>query len=394
MPRRQQASVLVIVLVTIVFATSALLLFIERAADDLIVPMRTNDSNKLRSEAYSALDTTLAVLVDFNTVNGGLRSPSEGWNDPLTWAGFTPSVDSRTVEVTFVDESGKISLPTATAANLTNLFSSWGMADQDSQTLIDGLFTWMKRNYTPTSATAETSADYQQDPIPFTPPGRSLRSWSELSSITSVNALFFDSNGVLTDLGKRFEASFSLYSFASSNVNGGLHDTIVALGSSGSGTALLDDTAVQKLLDYLGGTGATQLGVQGASFFKTIAQVSSTAGVRVRTTQLGTTISALRVNVTVKEGQAFFLLSAVVAPTGGATVVAAPALTANATTTTTGSTVTEAPTAPPALNYPFTILELTETDQNPALTSNATTSNSTTDSSPFPAPDAGSQPSS
>lgn len=400
MPRRRQASVLVIVLVTIVFATTALLLFIERAADDLIVPIRTNDSNRLRSEAFSALDTTLAVLVDFNQVNGGLRSPSEGWSDPLTWAGYSPSVDGRTVVVSFEDESGKISLPTATQANLTNLFTYWGMASQDIQTMIDGLFTWMNLRYTPTSATAETAADFQQDPIPFNPPGRSLRTWNELAAITSVKALLFDENGNLNELGKRFEADFSLYSFTSSNVNGGNHDVIVALGSgttSASGNGLLDDTAVQKILDYLAGTGSTLVGggTQSAGFIKQTTDIGNIAGTRVVTTKLTTVISALRVNVTVKEGQAYFKLSAVVAPpTGGATVVAAPALAGNATTTTSGSTVTAAPTAPIALNYPFTILELSETDQDPALTANTTTSNATTDSFSFPAPAASLQPSS
>ncbi len=407
MPHRRKASVLVIVLVTIVFATTALLLFIERAADDLIVPIRTNDSNRLRSEAFSALDTTLAVLVDFNNVNGGLRSPAEGWNDPLTWAGYTPSVDSRTVVVSFEDESGKISLPTATQANLNNLFTYWGMSTQDSQTMIDGLFTWMKTTYTPTSATAETVSDYQQDPIPFNSPKRSLRTWNELASITTVKALLFDENGNLNDLGKRFEADFSLYSFTSSNVNGGNHDVIVALGSGNSGAngnGLIDDAAVQKVLDYLAGSGSTVLagGSQSGGFFKNTTDVGTVAGVLINYNKLTTVITALRVNVTVKEGQAYFKLSAVVAPpsaTGaaagsGATVVAVPALTGNATTTTTGSTVTAAPTAPIALSYPFTILELSETDQDPALTANATTSNTTTDSFPFPAPAASLQPSS
>ena len=86
-PLCRRGSVLLIVLVTLVFATSALLLFIEKAGTDLLVPIREADANRLRLEAYSALETTLAVLEDFREVSEGLHSPAEGWSDPLAFAG-------------------------------------------------------------------------------------------------------------------------------------------------------------------------------------------------------------------------------------------------------------------------------------------------------------------
>ena len=87
-PRRERATVLVIVLVTLLFATTALLLFIEKASTDLIVHVRDSDRVRLRQEAYSALETTLAVLVDFQEVLGGLHSPAEGWAEPLEWGDY------------------------------------------------------------------------------------------------------------------------------------------------------------------------------------------------------------------------------------------------------------------------------------------------------------------
>ena len=51
----RRASVLVVVLVTLVLATIALTLFIERATDDLLVETREADARRLRLEAYSAL---------------------------------------------------------------------------------------------------------------------------------------------------------------------------------------------------------------------------------------------------------------------------------------------------------------------------------------------------
>ncbi len=81
--KARRGSVLIIVLVSLVFATAALVLFIEKAETDLLVPIREADAARLRLEAYSALETTLAVLEDFRIVSDGLHSPAEGWTDPL-----------------------------------------------------------------------------------------------------------------------------------------------------------------------------------------------------------------------------------------------------------------------------------------------------------------------
>ena len=62
---------MVVVLVTLLFASVALTLFIEKASDDLLVESRVAAARRLRFEAYSALETPLAVLQDFQLVNGG-----------------------------------------------------------------------------------------------------------------------------------------------------------------------------------------------------------------------------------------------------------------------------------------------------------------------------------
>ena len=93
----------------------------------------------------------------------------------------------------------------------------------------------------------------------------------------------------------------------------------------------------------------------------------------------GTTISALRINVTVHQGRSQFRLTAVVAPPGGATTVLAnPALTAQpekdsagqtdaakTTTTNPSSTPTTTTTGGKKLNYPFTLLEIRENVEIP-----------------------------
>src|SRR3954467_14243784 len=98
-PRQaERGSVLVIVMITLIFTTFALVAFIEKASGDLLVEARAAESARLRAEAYSALETTLAVLDDFRTVGNGLHNPAEGWGNPLDFAAWTPH-DGRTVEV-------------------------------------------------------------------------------------------------------------------------------------------------------------------------------------------------------------------------------------------------------------------------------------------------------
>ncbi len=107
MRRSKKASVLLVVLITILFTAFALVAFIDKASNDLLVEARAAASNRLRVDAYSALEVTLGVLNEFLQVDGALHSPAEGWGDPLEFAGYEPA-SGRTVEVTFEDESGKL----------------------------------------------------------------------------------------------------------------------------------------------------------------------------------------------------------------------------------------------------------------------------------------------
>ncbi len=363
--RRQKASVLLIVLVTIAFASAALIAFMERADDDLIVPMRQTGANRMRGEAYAALETVLAVLVDFRAANNNnLRHPAEGWDDPLhfDWVNYTPANPNRTVTVTFEDESGKMSLPAAIAngngQNIANFFAFKGLPTEEATLLKDSFLAWTT-TYTPTASGASDATIYQQDTIPFTPPRRSLRSWEELRSIDGVKDYFYDSNGALTELGKRFIGAFSLYNFPSSNVNGGKPDTLAVLAN-------LDIDQQRAVLDYLHGGGAGTASIPNLGYFTNAGQVGTLAGVLSPTAGLDVNITALRINVTVKEGLAVYTLSALVTWPGGATATAAPAPPAQATTPSNGTTVTTAPLTTPNLQYPYTILDVTENDLDPA----------------------------
>jgi general secretion pathway protein K len=368
--KAERGSVILIVLITILFATSALTLFIEKASNDLLVDAREADADRLRIEAYSALETTLGVLEDFRSVIGQLHSPAEGWGAPLLFAGYTPG-EGRTVEVAFQDESAKISLPNADAPTLISVFKSWNIPQATAEKLADALLGWMKKDYVPSTASAPRAEDYDRGELPFVPAERPLRSFSELATIEYVRDLFFDENGEPTPLYQQFVNSFSLYSYKQPNINGGNPAALAGIG-------IEDSSQWKRVSDYLSGSGA--LGQKGSGYFKDGTQVAALLGGTSPAAQMSTQISALRVIITVHEGRASFRLNTVVAPKGGARL---PALSDRETKETTaqpqGETASSNAAVPAqstqnaksnseskSLNYPFTILEIRENDETPA----------------------------
>lgn len=350
---------LVVVLVTLLFATAALVAFIDKAADDLVVASRESTDDRLRPEAYSALNVVLAVLEDFRIVNGGLRSPAEGWGDPLEFAGWEPRPGCE-VQVTFQDESAKISLPKVEAATLMNLFDAWGITQNDAEQLVDALFSWMKKDYVPRSS---WSSDYERGAIPYEPPLRSLRSYGELAAIDVAQDIFYDEKGRPNLLWDRFTSAISLLEFAQTNLNGASGDVLAALGVS-------DPTQQQRIAEYVSGTGSREY--SGPGYFETPTEVSALIGSGSLPASAGTQISALRVNIALREGGTVFRLSVVIAPPGGATPV--PASTGSQGSDAAGEERGE-PGAGPAnapkagvngdddskkIKYPFTLLEIRE----------------------------------
>ena len=369
----RRGSVLLIVLVTLVFTAFALTIFIEKAGTDLLAEIREADAGRLRSEAYSALETTLGVLEDFRIVGNGLHSPAEGWSDPLGFAEYQPMQAGRTVEVTLEDESAKLPLTSVKPELLIDLLKYWQVSQTDAERLTDALMGWIKKDYVPTSAGAPRIEDYEATPLPFDPPGRSLRFFSELLAIEGVRQAFFDENGLPNDLYRHFTETFSLYRYNQPNINGNRLEPLLAQN-------IYDDEQQRRVTEYLTGAGSYQ--TQGPGFFKSARMIAAVAGGQPSKLGYGTTVQALRIHVTVREGQSSFVLTAVVAPQGGAKVVPPSNVKSTTTTTTDKSGVTTTTTTdsaaqptqnqssspttavptPVKLNYPFTFLEIREND--------------------------------
>jgi general secretion pathway protein K len=360
MLRKKRASILLIVLITIAFASLALVSFIDRASNDLIVSAREAEANRLRADAYSALEVTLGVLNEFVQADGALHSPAEGWSDPLGFAGYEPA-SGRTIEVTFEDESGKLSLPHADANQLTNLFQSWGVTPTDAEQLADALLTWMSKDHV--ASTDAGTPDYDRAAIAYAAPQRSLRSFDELAAIDFVNKKFYDENGQPNALWHRFASAFSLYDFNPPNLNSAGSGTLTALGQS-------DPTLQHQISSYLKGT--DEYKNQGPGYFKTPADANNLFGAQAVPQGVGTQIMALRIIVTVHQDNSSFRLSTVVTQQNQAKTIASTEQTSTSDNTASnnaaGTTTNNSPnptnsasaTTSVQLNYPFTLLEVHE----------------------------------
>jgi len=366
-PDRQHASVIVIVLITLVFATTALLLFIERASTDLVVHVRDADRMRMRLEAYSALETTLAVLVDFEEILGGLHSPEEGWSEPLKWADYQPE-EGYEVAVDFVDESGKLSFPRVDYQTWVDLFITWGVLESDAELWADSLMGWSQQDYVPVSFDAPEAKDYERDPIGFLPPARPLRSFSELKAIENIREVFFDKLGAPTDYFRRFQEAVSLFDYDSPNMNSAPESVLAALGK-------YDENQQSLLSDYRRSEGAYR--GRSAGYFTSADDVSSVLGEQGVVAGFGALIQALRINITVSQASSSYQLSVVIAPENGASVVSAPAIPRKESTREEGIEETSQPRRassaaeqianqdsdsdePIDLEYPFTLLEIRE----------------------------------
>ena len=364
-----RSSIIILVLVTLLFTVVALVVFIEKAGVELMVDVRTSQAKRLRVEALSALEVTLAVLEDFREADNGLHSPAEGWGDPLAWADYSPS-EGRTVEISFQDESGKIPLSHIDVTTLTSLFTYWQMAPADAEKLADAIAGWMKQGYVYSSA---LTPDYQDALPAYAEPGRPMRSFQELSAIAYAKDVFFDENGLPSANYWRFVNDVSVFNYPQPDANGANPDVLAAVGQ-------YTDAQMQRMTDYTSGKG--QYAQEGQQWFKDTTTMGAVAGVGGNATQFATTITALRVNITVHEGHTLYRMSAVVAPQGGATTnqtnavnptaaassaspTAATSVTATAQPSTTASSAATAAAAAQSINYPFTLLQVLEDDEIP-----------------------------
>ncbi len=345
----RRGSVLVVVLVTLLFAALLLTRMIETGSPDLLIAMRQADRARLRADAYSALETTLAALVDFRTVDGGLYAPVQGWADPLGYAGYAPR-EGVAITVTFDDESAKLSLPRLNPDTLNALLVQLGLVASDAARVTDALMVWMRNGHIATESATSARVYEQADP-PSQPPYRSLRSFDELAAVAVARDFFYDAEGRPQPLLKAFKRVVSLYEFNTTNLNAAGESVLLASGWDTSQSGQL-----QRYLTTPVSTTRTR------PYLSSLQEARGQVG-NAATRNFGAQIQLLRINVTVRQGAAQLQLSALVTWSGQARLPAPLAPNPGNTT----AAAQPAVGAPPnqaaganTLRYPFTVLELSE----------------------------------
>lgn len=359
--RARRGSVIVVVLVTLMLAALMLVKFMESTAVELTLATRQADRDRLRGDAYAALETALAVMAEIKAIDDGLRSPEQGWGDPYAYAGETPR-EGVAVSFTFTDESGKASLPNLDQEELVDMALALGLTEFDARNFADGLLVWTKRDHVPQTIDAEAS-NYERALLPHEPPGRGLRSWDELRAVRVARDFVYDEDGALTPFGAALRENASLYAFSGSNVNSLAPALGLARGWDLSQLALIND--------YRAGRTGRPAGAP--PWFRSAGELAPLLGANANTAKLDATVKLLRVRVEVREGAASAALVAWVAleddialpavSTGreeGAAGGAADSPQTRAGGGTTGGGG-ERSGAAQRLNYPFSILEIVET---------------------------------
>lgn len=346
--RGTRGSVIVVILALITLAAFLISGFVERSLTEMLVESRARIADRLRADAHSALEGTLAVLADYQAADNGLRSPAQGWGEPLEELGF-PARPGTTVEVRFEDETGRISLPRLDAPELEQLGVYYGLREDQAKLFAEALVVWTKANGSSTRFETDPRNYEYRDP-PHRPPGRALASFGELAAIAGVRDLLF-TDGQPNAVHERFVQGVSLFDFPASNLNSATADTLAFAG--------LDDGQSQRLLDLNSGAALRTPGRP--PYFRSVAEARTDAGITGPLAGLDTRVYCLRITVTVREGGTAFHLIATIRPGGSSAGAEARTNAANAPGgTNNGSPPDNEAAAAKSLNYPFTILALEE----------------------------------
>jgi Type II secretion system (T2SS), protein K len=376
---RRRASVIVVVLITLMLASLMIVQFIDTSAVELVLATRAADRTHLKADAYAALETALAVMSEIKQVdNGKIYAPAQGWDDPYGYSGESPR-DGLEVKFEFKDESGRISLPTLKFDDMILLAEALGLEEHDAKRFSDGLYTWMKADHVPQDIEAEASR-YERGALPHKAPLRSLRSWDELRAVSVANTYVYDEDGALTPFGAALRENLSLYRYNGANIN--------AVVPAWFTLHKWDEFQQATVTNYMSGSAPRPAGAP--KWFRSTNEVGKVIGAKIDLSGLSTEVRLLRIYITLKEGAANMRLNALVAlddnvalpattpadgpaaaaPDAAANGTAAPAArTPAATKPATGgaNATSSASGADPKLNYPVRILEISFDSGPPVL---------------------------
>jgi general secretion pathway protein K len=312
--KQRRGSVVIVVLVLVALGSMLMLRLIDDNSLELSLASREADRQRLRSEAWSEAELLVATLAEIRQIDSSrMHVPEQGWGDPHSYAGIGVR-PGLTVTYTFEDESAKLSLPTLSLIDLTNLFEALGLTLRDAQSVSDALYTWMKPSHEAQDEQASSLA-YERAGLSFHQPERSLRSFDELRSIGVVRNFFFDEDSRPKQLFEDFKRCVSLYQFSATNVN--TCDPLI-LKSKG-----FDDRQIELTLAFR--TDSSRRPSMSAPYFRSMTEYRSLVAGATNTAGLGTLCRLLRARITLREGRAVHEVAVLVSFDTAATFPAAMA---------------------------------------------------------------------
>ncbi|MGH8017472.1 MAG: general secretion pathway protein GspK [Opitutaceae bacterium] len=347
------------ILVLIVVLSAVLVQFTEKGMTEIIAEGHYVERNRMRITAFSALETTLAVMADVIAIDGSLTTPEQGWADPLAVAGFDPGESTR-VEVSFEDESGKLPLANLDEGTLYLLFTEMGLPIEDSLKLTHSLLDWIDEDDEARIDGAE-SETYAAAEWPYMGSNRPVAHLEELAVVDGFSALFFDEAGRPNDWFRLFTDAVTPYETGNLNANSVSDLGLRAFAGFG-------DPQVDVLRTYLAGADGIR-GTEDDRYFAEGGEVSTLLGELPSGISLGVTADVIRVRIDVFEGDSHYGLAAMVQPsqpgaTGGDGDGGRPGRPQRPRPPAQGDTRSTEATGGPGeseeVPYPFVFLELTE----------------------------------
>jgi type II secretory pathway component PulK len=295
--KTKRGSAIVMTLFLVLLASLAMSRFIERAYSEILGEAVHIERHRLRFEAFSVLEATVASVYDIFRMTGALHSPEQGWADPVEYAGIVLP-EGLTVNVSYVDEMGKISLPVAGRDRLMRLFEVLGFMPVEAEDLAEALLEWTG---TEGAGLNSNLLDYERAELPYLPPRRPLRTLHELAAIHGFRQHFFDAQGVPNQLFHQMEALVSLYRFNQVNINTA-SPLVIRIWSNltEQEAANLERSVPQGNSEF--------------PYFRNLQEASAAYGFPIPDALYAVATTCLRVNITVSEGGSSYVLSAVLAP--------------------------------------------------------------------------------
>lgn len=303
--RSRAGAALLVVLGFVVLLAMLTIGILKNAQREILWQAEGYARPQLEIAACTALESALAVIANFQNIDGAVYAPQQGWSDALALAGFeyVPAenawrFDEKTlISVSFFDESSRFPINKLSESELTALFIALGISDSDAANLSACLADWIDADDNARTNGAEID-DYEGFDAEYIPPNRELSDLREIRHIKHFREVFFEEDDRPNALFRQLESAVSLIaSSGKPNVN---------TASDAALNVLCYETDVNEnaLRDYR--DPQDHFGAAGGIFRN--ANDLSRAGAESLANKVSFAVRTLRITATARRGTASFVL--------------------------------------------------------------------------------------